>query len=45
MGLRAQRADDIDNISIVNNYRSQFGRILSRPSFAELLQKISDKVD
>ena len=35
----------IENISIVNNYRSQFQRILSRSSFAELLQKISDKVD
>ena len=34
----------IENISIVNNYRSQFQRILSRSSFAELLQKISDKV-
>jgi len=34
----------IENISIVNNYRSQFQRILSRSSFAELLSKIGDKV-
>lgn len=34
----------IENISIVNNYRSQFRRILSRSSFAELLQTIRDKV-
>ena len=34
----------IENISIVNNYRSQFQRILNRSSFAELLQNISDKV-
>jgi len=34
----------IENVSIVNNYRSQFQRILSRSSFAELLQKIGDKV-
>jgi phospholipid transport system substrate-binding protein len=35
---------DIENVSIVNNYRSQFGRLLSRSSFAELLQTIRDKV-
>jgi len=34
----------IENVSIVNNYRSQFGRILSRSSFAELLQTIRNKV-
>ena len=34
----------IENVSIVNNYRSQFQRILSRSSFTELLQKISVKV-
>ena len=34
----------IENISIVNNYRSQFQRILNRSSFADLLQRISDKV-
>jgi len=35
----------IENISIVNNYRSQFERILSRSSFVELLRRIRDKVD
>ena len=35
----------IENISIVNNYRSQFQRILSTSSFAELLRRLSDKVD
>ena len=34
----------IENISIVNNYRSQFVRILGRSSFAELLQSIRDKL-
>jgi len=34
----------IENISIVNNYRSQFNRILGRSSFAELLRTIRDKV-
>lgn len=35
----------IENISIVNNYRSQFSRILGRSSFAELLRRIRDKVN
>ncbi|MGE5216015.1 MAG: phospholipid-binding protein MlaC [Chloroflexota bacterium] len=34
----------IENVSIVNNYRSQFSRILSRSSFADLLQKIRAKI-
>ena len=34
----------IENISIVNNYRSQFSRILGRSSFASLLQTIRDKI-
>jgi phospholipid transport system substrate-binding protein len=34
----------IENISIVNNYRSQFRRILSRSSVADLLQKIRAKI-
>jgi len=34
----------VENISIVNNYRSQFRRILGRSSFAELLQTIRDKI-
>jgi len=35
----------IENISIVNNYRSQFSRILGRSSFAELMRAIRDKVN
>ncbi|MGZ9268519.1 MAG: MlaC/ttg2D family ABC transporter substrate-binding protein [Candidatus Binatia bacterium] len=35
----------IESVSVVNNYRSQFGRILSRSSFAELLQTIRAKVN
>jgi len=34
----------VENISIVNNYRAQFRRILQRSSFADLLQTIRDKV-
>ena len=34
----------IENVSIVNNYRSQFSRILNRSSFVELLQAIREKV-
>lgn len=34
----------IENVSIVNNYRSQFSRLLARSSFAELLDKIRDKL-
>ena len=34
----------IENISIVNNYRSQFTRILGKSSFATLLQTIRDKI-
>lgn len=30
----------IEDVSIVNNYRSQFTRLLNRGSFAELLQKL-----
>ena len=33
----------IENVSIVNNYRSQFNRLLSKSSFAELLDKIREK--
>ena len=34
----------VENISLVNNYRSQFRRVLERSSFAELLQTIRGKV-
>ena len=33
----------IENISLVNNYRSQFSRVLANSSFAELLQRIQEK--
>jgi phospholipid transport system substrate-binding protein len=33
----------IENISIVNNFRSQFNRILANASFAELLNKLQSK--
>jgi len=33
----------IENISLVNNYRSQFNRILAKASFNELLRKLQAK--
>jgi ABC-type transport system involved in resistance to organic solvents, auxiliary component len=33
----------IDGVSLVNNYRAQFDRFLSRKSFDELLQTLRDK--
>lgn len=33
----------IENISLVNNYRSQFNRILTTASFDELLKKLREK--
>ena len=33
----------IENISLVNNYRSQFNRILANSSFAEFLRKLQEK--
>jgi len=33
----------IENISLVNNFRSQFNRILATASFDELLRKLSEK--
>ena len=33
----------IENISLVNNFRSQFNRILANASFAELLNKLQSK--
>lgn len=33
----------IENISLVNNYRSQFNRVLSRSSFEDLLQAMKQK--
>jgi len=33
----------IENVSLVNNFRSQFNRILANGSFAELLKKLQSK--
>ena len=33
----------VENISIVNNYRSQFNRVLSNASMDELIKRIKDK--
>ena len=50
---RVKRIDDnwkvydviVDNISIDNNYRSQFDRVISRSSYQELVKRIKQKVD
>jgi phospholipid transport system substrate-binding protein len=34
----------IENISLVNNYRAQFSRVLASSSFAELLRRIKEKI-
>jgi phospholipid transport system substrate-binding protein len=34
----------IENVSIVNNYRSQFNRLLAKYSFAELLDRIREQL-
>jgi len=34
----------IENISLVNNYRAQFGRVLASDSFTELLRRIKEKL-
>lgn len=33
----------IENISLVNNYRSQFNRVISNSSYEELLRRLKDK--
>jgi phospholipid transport system substrate-binding protein len=33
----------IDDISVVNNYRSQFDRVISRSSFADLVRTMKEK--
>jgi phospholipid transport system substrate-binding protein len=50
--FRLRRAGDkwlvydavVENISIVNNYRSQFERVISTSSYEELVKRIRDKV-
>jgi phospholipid transport system substrate-binding protein len=34
----------VDNISVVNNYRSQFNRVITKESFPELIGKMEKKV-
>lgn len=34
----------IENVSLVNNYRSQFRRVLAKSSYRELIQSMKDKV-
>jgi phospholipid transport system substrate-binding protein len=34
----------IENVSLVNNYRSQFNRVLAKASFEELLKTMKEKV-
>jgi phospholipid transport system substrate-binding protein len=33
----------VENVSLVNNFRSQFNRVLARSSYADLLQTINQK--
>ena len=33
----------IENISLVNNYRSQFNRVIAQSSFEDLFRKMKDK--
>jgi phospholipid transport system substrate-binding protein len=33
----------IENVSLVNNYRSQFSRVLARSSFSDLIRRMNDK--
>jgi phospholipid transport system substrate-binding protein len=33
----------IENISLVNNYRSQFNRVIAQSSYEELFRKMKDK--
>ena len=33
----------IENVSLVNNYRSQFNRVISKASYAELVEKMKQK--
>jgi phospholipid transport system substrate-binding protein len=35
----------VDNISIVNNYRSQFDRVIARNSYEELVKRLREKLE
>jgi phospholipid transport system substrate-binding protein len=32
-----------ENISLVNNYRSQFNRVIAKSSYEELVRRLKDK--
>jgi len=34
----------VENISIVNNYRSQFSRVIERASYQELVSRLEQKL-
>ena len=34
-----------ENVSLVNNYRSQFSRVISKSSYEELVRRLRDKTD
>jgi phospholipid transport system substrate-binding protein len=33
----------VENVSLINNYRAQFGRIIRKSSFKELVERIKQK--
>ncbi|HET9916344.1 MAG TPA: ABC transporter substrate-binding protein, partial [Candidatus Binatia bacterium] len=33
----------IENVSLVNNYRSQFNRVIAKSSYEDLMTKMKDK--
>ena len=35
----------VENISMVNNYRSQFNRVITNASYEELVRRLKDKMD
>jgi phospholipid transport system substrate-binding protein len=35
----------VENISMVNNYRSQFNRVITNASYEELVRRLKDKAD
>src|SRR6266576_239938 len=41
------KVDDVvaENISLVNNYRSQFNRVISHESYKELVRRLKDKAE
>ena len=45
--VQAPRVYDVvvENISMVNNYRSQFNRVITNASYEELVRRLKDKAD